>query len=292
MLAPSAGVYWRRQGAPPPQYHQTMDVSGMMHYHVGISPVSAASTTRGIMTPHVEMGMSSYQPAGMGNVMSFAPNGYGYGPAATMPHYQQMSSGYHGGYVTPNPPRALSTVNVLPPDMSNVREARNSYPQGGGRPSMGKVDERSTYQPPPVPYEPSEPPPAPEPKMESPVPLATEPSFSTTVDTLMKEIQAKTKKTPSRSSSTAVEPNVASSAPKNPYGQEYPQGYSTSPNTHVPAVPSREPQESPSPSPKSKKRYECDIAGCGKDFSQKTHLEIHMRAHTGVKPFVSHPPRR
>jgi len=36
-----------------------------------------------------------------------------------------------------------------------------------------------------------------------------------------------------------------------------------------------------------KKRYECTIKGCDKSFYQKTHLEIHARAHTGVKPYVS-----
>ncbi|MCJ1395248.1 hypothetical protein MMC18_008132 [Xylographa bjoerkii] len=34
-----------------------------------------------------------------------------------------------------------------------------------------------------------------------------------------------------------------------------------------------------------KKTYKCDIASCAKHFFQKTHLEIHMRAHTGYKPF-------
>ena len=28
---------------------------------------------------------------------------------------------------------------------------------------------------------------------------------------------------------------------------------------------------------------------CSKSFYQKTHLEIHIRAHTGAKPFVSPP---
>lgn len=38
---------------------------------------------------------------------------------------------------------------------------------------------------------------------------------------------------------------------------------------------------------KSRKRYQCHITSCAKCFFQKTHLEIHMRAHTGYKPFVS-----
>ena len=36
-----------------------------------------------------------------------------------------------------------------------------------------------------------------------------------------------------------------------------------------------------------KKKYQCHLPSCAKRFFQKTHLEIHMRAHTGYKPFVS-----
>jgi hypothetical protein len=36
----------------------------------------------------------------------------------------------------------------------------------------------------------------------------------------------------------------------------------------------------------NRKRYACDIAGCGKTFFQKTHLDIHKRSHTGDKPYV------
>ena len=37
---------------------------------------------------------------------------------------------------------------------------------------------------------------------------------------------------------------------------------------------------------KSKRRYPCRIPSCAKVFTQKTHLDIHMRAHTGHKPYV------
>ena len=40
---------------------------------------------------------------------------------------------------------------------------------------------------------------------------------------------------------------------------------------------------------KSKRRYPCRIPSCAKVFTQKTHLEIHMRAHTGHKPYVRSP---
>lgn len=41
---------------------------------------------------------------------------------------------------------------------------------------------------------------------------------------------------------------------------------------------------------KSRKRYQCSMPDCNKSFYQKTHLEIHTRAHTGVKPFVCKEP--
>lgn len=37
---------------------------------------------------------------------------------------------------------------------------------------------------------------------------------------------------------------------------------------------------------RSKRRYPCRISSCAKVFTQKTHLEIHMRAHTGHKPYI------
>ena len=35
-----------------------------------------------------------------------------------------------------------------------------------------------------------------------------------------------------------------------------------------------------------RKKYQCDVTSCAKVFFQKTHLNIHARAHTGHKPFV------
>lgn len=36
----------------------------------------------------------------------------------------------------------------------------------------------------------------------------------------------------------------------------------------------------------TRRRYPCKIQSCAKVFTQKTHLEIHTRAHTGYKPYV------
>ena len=37
---------------------------------------------------------------------------------------------------------------------------------------------------------------------------------------------------------------------------------------------------------RNRKSYECSMPSCNKTFYQKAHLEIHIRAHTGFKPFV------
>lgn len=37
---------------------------------------------------------------------------------------------------------------------------------------------------------------------------------------------------------------------------------------------------------RARKIYRCSVASCTKTFYQKTHLEIHTRAHNGYKPFV------
>ena len=40
---------------------------------------------------------------------------------------------------------------------------------------------------------------------------------------------------------------------------------------------------------KARRKYACKVQSCAKVFTQKTHLEIHMRAHTGYKPYVGAP---
>lgn len=96
----------------------------------------------------------------------------------------------------------------------------------------------------------------------------TDIEFSTEVDVLMKAIQAK----PESSSQQSL-PSLQHLAP---HGYAYPMT--------PPRMIANESQLSRSG---KQRRYSCTLPGCGKAFAQKTHLDIHTRAHTGDKPFVS-----
>lgn len=121
---------------------------------------------------------------------------------------------------------------------------------------------------------------------------SNEVNFGTEVDTLMKAIQAKTQTTattptPQKPSSadqsrpvvgvSRTPPYVQASSQARVYGSGDPSQYKLT---------QKDVQEESSPKG-GKKRYQCTIENCTKSFYQKTHLDIHERAHTGVKPYVS-----
>lgn len=112
-------------------------------------------------------------------------------------------------------------------------------------------------------------------------------NFGTEVDTLMKAIQAKATPAQSLSNSPTIQDRV--SITEMPSRSTY--------ITHAHTLPGlgdnstskshqEKTQESFPSSKPTKKRYQCTISGCSKTFFQKTHLDIHERAHTGDKPYV------
>jgi hypothetical protein len=118
-----------------------------------------------------------------------------------------------------------------------------------------------------------------------------EATFGTDVDTLMKAIQSKSQQIKSQpqphssiDQSTSV---VGFSTPPSPSSFSM-----NKTRTFIAHVEKENEQRLTSDGfqdnkTSPKKRYECSIKGCDKSFYQKTHLEIHARAHTGVKPYVS-----
>ncbi|KAI1941233.1 DNA-binding transcription factor [Ophidiomyces ophidiicola] len=130
--------------------------------------------------------------------------------------------------------------------------------------------------------------------------------FSTEVDTLMKTIQSKPKLAqpqlpPLHQFTTGVPgwpypgPGAAvSAAPPPPpppplvqqQQQQQQQQQSSSSLSSASMFAPPQPDRPPPSKQKSRRKYECTLPNCRKSFYQKTHLDIHMRAHTGDKPFI------
>ena len=91
--------------------------------------------------------------------------------------------------------------------------------------------------------------------------------FNTDIDTLMRTIQSK------------HHPEQQQTKPSN------------SPKSSPSSTTTTTTSSSSSPSrTASKKQHKCTIPGCDKTFRQKTHLDIHARVHTGIKPFLCKEP--
>ncbi|OJJ43721.1 hypothetical protein ASPZODRAFT_73594 [Penicilliopsis zonata CBS 506.65] len=115
------------------------------------------------------------------------------------------------------------------------------------------------------------------------IPGPTEVEFSTEVDVLMKAIQSRVG-------------SPKDSSPSLPPLQQFTsENYSSTPPPHPASPPtsrsSSGPEDNSPPKLKKPRKYICTHPQCGKGFAQKTHLDIHMRAHTGDKPFVCKEPK-
>ncbi|KNG79870.1 C2H2 transcription factor (Azf1), partial [Aspergillus nomiae NRRL 13137] len=117
---------------------------------------------------------------------------------------------------------------------------------------------------------------------QSKSPSVSEIEFTTEVDILMKAIQSRTSVQP---------PNIQSLPPLQQLthrgGHGYPQTHSihSSGNTRCTMM-----SDEAQPRSGKKRKYVCTLPHCGKSFAQKTHLDIHTRAHTGDKPFICKEP--
>ena len=105
-------------------------------------------------------------------------------------------------------------------------------------------------------------------------PEPVEVTFDTEVDTLMKAIQAKSQVAP------------PSQQPSNPT-QRASQNFHYVHGAGAAGAVQDGKEDSQDDSKNGKRRYQCQVKNCMKSFYQKTHLDIHERAHTGIKPYVS-----
>jgi hypothetical protein len=123
----------------------------------------------------------------------------------------------------------------------------------------------------------------------SPLPNGTtDINFGTEVDTLMKAIQAKSQTVPPQTSSPVAQSRpVVGPSFTPPYVQTASQGGIQIGEESKFKLTGEDIQDEASSPKGGKKRYQCTIEHCTKSFYQKTHLDIHVRAHTGDKPYVS-----
>ena len=95
--------------------------------------------------------------------------------------------------------------------------------------------------------------------------------FGTDVDTLMRAIQTKSARRPQRAQNSVGHRSCGRrSSDSETFLKRQGTGLNLERSGQAP-----------------RKKYPCTVSSCAKMFFQKTHLEIHLRAHTGCKPFVS-----
>ncbi|CAK7237059.1 DNA-binding transcription factor [Sporothrix bragantina] len=116
------------------------------------------------------------------------------------------------------------------------------------------------------------------------------PTFSTQVDLLMRTIQTKAEAVAEAAGSNGSEIQGYSPNGGRQRQKRQPSSISMSPSLDgydngVEANDNNENNDDDVMVP-VKKPYPCTLPGCNMTFSQKTHLDIHWRSHTGEKPYV------
>jgi hypothetical protein len=267
-----------------------MDISGLIQSYDSRA-TSSAALTRAIIAPHY-VPVHSFSGAPSNNMV------------VTHPQMQQNTPFSFGSYTAsgPNgiiPAFASNYIQQRPlPRLTPTDTDGNRGMSYARNPRQGFVEEHPS-QSPSIKSEPQWNGPSSSPTFVSantktittisPTNGSNEVNFGTEVDTLMKAIQAKSKTTTPQTTSSAEQSRpVVGVSRTPPYAQAASQGgaYASGEASQV-KLTQKDLQEEAS-SPKSgKKRYQCTIENCTKSFYQKTHLDIHERSHTGVKPYVS-----
>jgi hypothetical protein len=270
-----------------------MDISGIIQSYDPRATTSAA-LSRTLIAPHYVPAQAFSGPASTALVASHHQLQNQHNPFSFGTYNGATSNGlipaFANNYIQQRPlPRLLQTDSDPARGMSFSRTTRQGY-----------VEEHHS-QSPPIKSEPLWNVPTNSPSFASAnskiitSTVATngsnEVTFGTEVDTLMKAIQAKSKATPTETQTTTTAEQarpVVGVSQTPPYRQAATQsgGYAVTESSKF-KLTQGESQDESSSTKGSKKRYSCTIENCTKSFYQKTHLDIHERAHTGVKPYVS-----
>jgi len=271
MVASQHDGLWQRRSSQV-LHMNSMNMPGMMPSYESTSRTSVTAATSRAFYDLTMPTMSVFTPSTMAGAQSFQTGAYPFDSLSVNPYNMQQAayvaypqsvpqvSGYHG-------------ANELASSVPHVREARNSICSAHRSPSV-KSEASSPVLPNQLFNDISA---IDEYKQSSGSDSGDSASginFNTDVDTLMKAIQSKTKPKEQR------QQQPTQVLPRHQHVHQHVREYHTHQNAKVV-------DEYARPSQKSRKRYQCSMPDCNKSFYQKTHLEIHTRAHTGVKPFVS-----
>ena len=291
VTAQAPALAWGRWADQPAQAEcYGMDIPGLIqHQQFGPRAVSSAAMTRTIIAPQYVNNVPYTNAA----TTSLAAQHHHQQNLYSNPQYSSSGSNgimpeFANNFIQPR--SHVRMVNTATEPVSSAM----SYPVTAGQNSSIE-DHHGLY----IKTEPQA-----QPGNESSWNMNSNPAFTSTsptgmgqpggatlgadVDTLMKAIQSNAQQEKSQvQQSSSIEQNnsvVGSSA--------FTSTSSHSPNSSMgqkdQRLTSHRFQDNKCP---TKKRYECVVKGCDKSFFQKTHLEIHARAHTGVKPYVSTTPK-
>ncbi|KAF2176261.1 zinc finger protein OZF [Zopfia rhizophila CBS 207.26] len=245
-----AGLWQRRTDQTI--HNPNMNMSGLVPYEASSRPVTNPPTSRAFQatTTHMDIGIPIFPTHSMATCVPYQSGAFAFDSLSVNPYNMQQA--FNVSY-----PPALSHAATYPgttgmQSLPTVREARNGFPVMERTPPV-KSEASSPIQPSQLYNDVS--------YHEDYKPVPTSESedtsngitFSTDVDTLMKAIQAQSKPVHQHTQPVVKEDDTKSNG-------------------------------------KPKKRYQCSMPDCGKSFYQKTHLDIHTRAHTGHKPFTCKEP--
>lgn len=194
-----------------------------------------------------------------------APAAYSFAHPVPGPYQRYLLAGQQP--ISPQPVRLSSEPPLQ--SVPDIRPAKNALNRGARLPPTSARHELSPA---------TQPSPASTGSLARSSPVSSsDVDFSTEVDVLMKAIQSRPGS--QAHAHTQLQQQGLPSLPASPSSTSSPRCSTLSPATTDHGV---------SRSGK-KRKYTCTLPQCGKSFAQKTHLDIHMRAHTGDKPFVCLP---
>lgn len=259
MVASHQGDFWQQRDQQT--FHMpTMHLSGLMSPFEPQRSVNDPAPTQP-RTYHqpsstVEMSLPLFSTNGLTSTVPYQPGAFAFDPIPVNPYNMQQT--YPMGYMADVPQNVSYARSSLIQQIPAHQEGRPTFPTDSKSVSTSPLQSSSPFHGSSYGTELE--------RSRSEPTEGTGINFVTDVDTLMKAIQAKQPESPQAPQANKVRQLLEL-------------------RIH-PLMHSQEDGEKPSQKPR--KRYQCNMAGCNKSFYQKTHLEIHIRAHTGAKPFVSY----